>query len=316
VTQIAQFALVVVGVAVASLWALVRKGSVKWFLLIVGAFVAWLVLPSVILQTEWGYYQEDGTKMARRLESTLNANKEYEIKWATDLATEVCGNAEGFDTQDPTLQTIAMPEQAVVEHLLYYGKYSNVIWLGVGWKDRFCLARYLVADRRDGYLHWFPTQLFPYPFLPLVPHTKRLEERLLERLPPPSTAPEGVRSLLPGQCVTGEIAKGETARFQVQMPYFGQKIGLDVHLECICVQDHHEFVEWTRNSHPIAGEMDKSDGGGTYQISLRAPATEAKRYAIGVFWGVQRLGCPLPEGWWKRCPPCIPDRAPSDKDSN
>jgi hypothetical protein len=300
-TQVTQFALVLVCVAVASIWAL-AKGRVKWFLLIVGAFVAWLVLPSVILQTKWGYYREDGATMAGRSIPTFHESEEPNSKWAIDLATEVCGDAEGFDTQDPTLHSVAMPEQAMVEHLFYYGRYTNVIWFGLGWKDRFCLARYLVAERRDASLYWMPTQLFPYLFVPLVPHTKRLEDRLLERLPPPPKAPEGVRSLLPGQCVTGELAKGETARFQVQMPYFGQRIGLDVDLECVYETDYEGLVGWTRNGNPIAGLTDASNGGGLYQITLRAPTTEAKPYIVGVFWGVRDHRCHRPKGWWwDRC---------------
>jgi hypothetical protein len=300
-SQISQFLLVVVGVAVAALWALLRKRSGKWLLLIVGSFVAWLVLPSVILQVKWGYYEEDGVKMAHRLESTFQANGQYQIKKATDLAKEVCGNAEDFDVADVTLQTIAMPEQAAVEHFFYYGKYANVIWLGVGWKDRFCLARYLVANRKDGYICTWPTQLFPYPFFPWLPHTTDVEERLIERLSLPVNTSEGVRPLLPGQCVTGEIAKGNTLRFQVQIPNLDQKIGLDVHLECIYVDDRPKFVGWTKNGHPVAGERDESDVGGTYEIALQAPATETKRYAVGVYWGVQRLGCPLPKDWWGKC---------------
>jgi hypothetical protein len=300
-TQIAQFALVLVGVAVASIWA-AAKGRVKWFLLIVGAFVAWVVLPSVIYYSQWGYYQEDGATMAGRMIPTFSACEHHECKWATALATEVCGDAEGFDTQDPTLQSVAMPERTMAEHLFYYGRYSNVIWFGLGWKGRFCLARYLVADRRDASLYWMPTQLFPYPFVPLVPHTKRLEKRLLERLSPPPNAPEGVRSLLPGQCVTGELAKGEIARFQVQMPYFGQRIRLDATLECVYKEDYEGLVEWTKNGNPISGLTDAGNDGGLYQITLRAPVSEAKPYIVGVFWGVQDFGCDRPKDWWwKRC---------------
>src|SRR5450759_1583459 len=223
------FVLVLVGVAVASLWAL-AKGRVKWFLLIVGAFVAWIVLPSVILQIEWGYYREDGAGMGSNMWTIFKADSDYSAKQAAPLAADVCGDAEGFDVNDPSLQWITMPEQAVVKHFFFYSKYSNVIWLGVGWKDRFCLARYLVVDRKTGDLAPFPTQLFPYPFFPWFPHSTGVEERLIDRLPPSPKPPEGVRSLQPGQCLTGEIAKGGTARFQVQAPYFGQKIGLDAKL--------------------------------------------------------------------------------------
>ena len=300
-TQLAQFVLVLVTVAVASLWAL-AKGRVRWFLVIVGAFVAWVVLPTVIYYGKWGYHTEDGAAMAGGSVPTFQTSKESNSKWAIDLATEVCGDAEGFDTQDPSLQAVAMPEQATVEHLFYYGRYSNVIWFGLGWKDRYCLGRYRVTERRDAYLHWFPTQLFPYPFVPLVPGTKRLEDRLLERLPPPPKAPEGVRSLLPGQCVTGELAKGETARFQVQMPYFGQEIRLDVSLECVYEEDYEGLVEWTKNGNPITGLTDAGDGGGLYQIVLRAPETGAKPYIVGVFWGVRNHRCDRPrDWWWKRC---------------
>ena len=313
-TQIAQFALVVVCVAVASLWALVRKGNVKWFLLIVGDFVAWLVLPSVILQTEWGYYQERGEGMASSLGNVFDASTEYWIKRATDLAREDCGDVEGFDVNDPSLQWTAMPEQAVVQHFFRLAKYSNVVWLGVGWKDRYCLGRYHVTDVRDLGLYPWPTQLFPYPFFPWISLPTRVESRFLGRLPPPSNPPKGVRALFPGQCVTGEIAKGETARFQVEVPYFGQKIKLDIDLECIYEKDHSEFVKWTKSGRPIVGSIDKGDDGGTYQIALRAPTTESKRFAVGVFWGIQRLGCPLPKGWWSTCRR-VPDPDLSNDDS-
>jgi len=301
VTQIAQFVFVLVIVAVASMWTL-AKGRVKWFLLIVGAFVAWVVLPSVILQVEWGYYNEDAVDMGGSMRAAFKADSEYWAKQAAPLVAETCGDADGFDVNDPSLQWVTMPEQDVVKHFFFYGKYSNVIWLGVGWKDRFCLARYLVVDRKTGDLSPLPTQLFPYPFFPWFPHSAGVEERLIERLPPPPKPPEGVRPLLPGQCVTGEIAKGETARFQVQVPYFGQEIKLDVKIECTYEKDLPEFVEWKKNGHPIAGLTDDSHGGGTYWITLRAPTAEAKRYKIGVLWGTSGLICrPWLEDWGDSC---------------
>jgi hypothetical protein len=115
-TQISQFLLVVVSVAVAALWALLRKRSGKWLLLIVGSFVAWLVLPSVILQVKWGYYEEDGAAMAYSLGHTFDASTEYWIKRATELATENCGDAEGFDVNDPSLHWTVMAEQNIVRH--------------------------------------------------------------------------------------------------------------------------------------------------------------------------------------------------------
>jgi hypothetical protein len=314
-TQLAEFVLVLVTVAVASIWAL-AKGHVKWFLLIVGAFAAWVVLPTVILQTEWGYYREDGVGMGSNISTIFKADSDYWAKQAPPLAAEVCGDAEGFDVNDSSLQWTTMPEQSVVKHFFFYSKYSNIIWLGVGWNDRFCLARYLVTDRRERGLYPFPIQLFPYPFFPwFSSHSHNVELRLIERLPPPPTAPEGVRSLLPGQCVTGEIAKGETARFQVQVPNFDQKIGLDAKLECIYGKDFAALVEWSKNGRAIAGLKDESDGGGLYQITLRAPTTEAKPYSVGVFWGVQSLGCVLPKGWWNKCRPSPdPDAASENPD--
>lgn len=299
-TQIAQFALVVVCVAVASLWALVRKGNVKWFLLIVGAFVAWLVLPSVILQTEWGYYQERGEGMASSLGNVFDASTEYWIKRATNLATEDCGDAEGFDVNDPSLQWTAMPEQGVVRHFFFYSKYSNVIWLGVGWKSRFCLARYLVVNGKERDISPLPTQLFPYPFFPWFPHTKGVEERLIERLPPPTRPPEGARPLLPGQCVTGELVKGETARFQVQMPYFGQQIQL-LFRDGDCQHKEHPLeIEWSKNGQRISGTIDEARTGGLYQIALHSSGEGERHYQVGLYWGMEpwcgitkwREGCP------------------------
>jgi hypothetical protein len=301
-TQISQFLLVVVGVAVAALWALLRKRSGKWLLLIVGSFVAWLVLPSVILQVKWGYYEEDGAAMAYSLGHTFDASTEYWIKRATELATENCGDAEGFDVNDPSLHWTVMAEQNIVRHFFRLSEYSNMIWLSVGWKDRFCVGRYLVTDAKELGLSPLPTQLFPYPFFPCTSLPTAVEQHLVERLHPPTKPSEGARPLLPGQCVTGEIARGDTLRFQAQMPYFGQKISLHANLECVSEKDRFELVEWTKNGRPIVGEIDESDSGGTYEIALRAPAGESKRYRIGVRWGTGGLSChPWLESWERRC---------------
>ena len=102
--------------------------------------------------------------------------------------------------------------------------------------------------------------------------------------------------------MTGEIARGDTLRFWAQVPYFGQKINLHADLECVSEKDHFELVEWMKNGRPIVGRVDESDGGGTYQIVLRAPAGESRRYKIGVRWGTGGLSChPWLESWEHKC---------------
>lgn len=304
------FLLVVAGFAIAGYWAM-RKEKPKLVLLVAGVFMAWLVLPSVFhwvrSEMKSGVYRKYGTAMGGRLERRLRAIGRSEMQAATKFVAETCGDAEGYDGEDPTLQTVSMPEMEMVEHFFYYGKYSDVIWLGVGWKDRFCLARYLQTERYTGFFFPLPSQLFPYPLLTWRDATSSVETQLIERLPPPPKAPEGVRALLPGQCAFGNIARGDTQRFQVQVPYFQQTIGLKVELPCVDTTKYSGVVEWTKDGRPIVGLFDESESGGTYQITLRAPATRVQPYAVGVYWG--DLRCSLPIGWWIDCgPPPDPDR--------
>jgi hypothetical protein len=298
-TQIAQFALVLVGVAVASIWAL-AKGRLKWFLLIVGAFVAWVVLPSVILQVEWGYYREDGAGMASDKWNIFKTRSIDGGRPASRLAAEVCGDAEGFDTKDPSLQLAIMPEQALVEHFFRLSKYSNRFWVGVGWKDRYCLARYLATDTKDFGLTPLPTQLFPFPFFPWISFQSEVEERLIERLRLQSTAPEGMHSLLPGQCMTGNIAKGDTLRFRVEMPYFGQKIRLLFRDGDCEHQEHPLATEWSKNGQRISGTIDETGTGGVYQIDLHASGNGERHYQVGLYWGMEPR-CGVTE-WREGCP--------------
>jgi hypothetical protein len=284
-TQITQFALVLVGVAVACIWALL-KGRLKWFLLIVGAFVAWVVLPTVILQTTWGYYKEDGVGMASDKWNIFKSRSMDGGRLASQLVAEVCGDAEGFDIGDPSLQLAIMPERALVEHFFRLSKYSNRFWVGVGWKNRYCLARYLATDTKDLGLTPLPTQLFPFPFFPWRSFQAEVEERLIERLHLRPTASGGMHSLLPGQCITGEIGKGDTLHFRVEMPYFGQKIQL-LFRDGDCEHREHPLVsEWSKDGQRIAGTIDESGTGGVYQIDLHSPGDGERHYQVGLYWGM------------------------------
>jgi hypothetical protein len=299
-TQIAQFLLVVVGVAVAALWALLRKRSGRWFLLIMGAFVAWLVLPSVILQVKWGYYEENGAAMASDKWNIYKARSANGGGQARRLAAEVCGDAEDFEVKDPSLQLAMMPEHAVVEHFLRLSKYSNVFWVGVGWKDRYCLARYLVTNVKDIDFSPLPTQLFPYPFFPWTSFSTEVEQRFLERLKILPKARGGGQVLLPGQCLTGVIGNGDHLQFQVEMPYYNQGIKLLFRDRDCGQKDHPLLIEWSKSGQHIQGTTDGSGSAGTYEIDLRSTASESRHYQLALYWGTDpwcgfiewRQGCP------------------------
>jgi hypothetical protein len=278
------FLVVLVGTGVLFFWVGLKPKGGKWALLILAGFAGWVILPSVFIQAHWGWYRESGTAMGEEFWHAFQ-NAEYHVEKSAPYAMEIC---PGVDVRDPSLHFAVMPEQEEVKHFFYYSKYSNVVRVGLGSKDRFCTARYFISKRRDGGPLWIPLQLFPYPFFRWFPSSHTVERRLLDHLPPPSKAPDGIRSLAPGQCATGEVPKGEAHRFEVQVPDFGQTVGLDAHLYCAYGKDWSAIVEWTKDGRTIPGRRDGlrwSQGGGHYRITVRAPAKEDMAYSVGILWG-------------------------------
>jgi len=265
----------------------VRVG--KWVARGVGlGLVALLAYPQ-LSRINWGYHEESGQMMAGTVGDPFQSKGKEQ---ANALASEVCGGAVIFDRQDKSTRWVAMPEQAKAEHFFINSKFSDIIWLGVGNKDRFCLARYRLTMKDEGYVDPWPLQLFP-PVFAWFPRPVTVENRFIDRFTGRPKAPDGVRALFPGECVNGEIVKGESLRFQVEMPHLGQKV------EFLCDWDHRDgpplASEWRRNGQVLTGEYDEP-GGGTYEVTLRAPTTEAKRFRMSLYWGWEGV-CLCPDGW-------------------
>jgi hypothetical protein len=273
-----------------------------WLAIGFGAYVAY----AVGSQINWGYYKHSGDDMAGALAWPITAGASQEAKArGAALAGEVCGvSMPDFNYRDRSAKFVAMPEQAEVKHFFINGKYSNVIWLGVGWKGRFCMARYAVTMKDEGRMSPIPWRLFPFPRFEWLYQPWIQEQHLIERIPNRPVAPEGVQSLLPGECTTGMIAKGETVRFQMVLPRFGQKVEVD------CDWDRDTYggcknFEWRKDGHVLSGESDEP-GGGTYTMAIHAPPTEAKHYRLRLFWG-NLPSCALPDGWTYRGLDAQPD---------
>ena len=251
-------------------------------------FAAVIAYPQ-LSRINWGYHEESGQMMAGMLADPFHSHDKTK---ASALASEVCGDVVTFDTEDKSIPWIAMPEQAKVKYFFFNGRFRNIIWLGVGWKDRFCLARYQVTMRDEGEVSSMPLRLFP-PIFRWFPKPVILERRFIERLANRPKVPDGVRSIFPGECVSGEIAKGGTLRFQVEVPNLGQKV------ELILDWDHRNgpelAVELKRNGQLLA-DAGATNGGGLYEITLQAPTSEAKHYRISLQWDGYGV-CPFPGGW-------------------
>jgi|GEM_PF-1827414 len=279
--QLGKFLLVLMGVSILSLWVLVRMRSIKLFLLIIAACVGWIVLPTLLMQTEWGYYKESGSRMGWWVLDKLDGEvDEIGSRWA--FVAAICGDTRGFDKSDLLwFRGTAMPEQPELKHFFYSSSFTSVAWLGVGSKERFCLARYRFKAWRDYGLPSFPSQVYPYPFMPRM-SDYHVRPTLIERLPPPRSSDPGVRALAPGECATGQIAPGETLRFEVRMPYFDQPRRL-YHGWCGC--EERLTMNWSRNGQLLKDDVDPGDGVGTYQIVLASASDRAQGYDLAAYWG-------------------------------
>jgi hypothetical protein len=278
------FLVVLVGTGILFFWVSRGPNGGKWAALVLAGFAGWMVLPSVFLQAHWGWYRESGSAMGEEFWHAFH-NAEWHAEESAPYAAEVC---PGVDVRDPSRHFAIMPEQEEVKHFFYYSKYSNIIRVGLGTKDRYCTARYFISERRKGGPLWIPRQLFPYPFFLWFSDAYTVERRFLDHLPPPPEVPDGIRALAPGQCAAGEVSKGEAHRFEVRVPDFGQTVRLYNDLYCAYGKDWSAIVEWTKDGRtiprPRTGRFE-SEGGGLYRITVRAPASEEMAYSVGVLWG-------------------------------
>ena len=104
---------------------------------------------------------------------------------------------------------------------------------------------------------------------------------------------------LPGECATGKLEAGTTARFQVETPNLGQKF--EIHIAGDNRRNGKLAVEIGKNGQPTEPKGDAQFidelGSGTYTIALRAPPTDSKYYVVKSYWGWDESYCPIPHGW-------------------
>jgi hypothetical protein len=265
----------------------------------------WVVLvilaaPLVFLgsKIEWGYHEESGPYMAGRFEEwQLPHGSPTE---ARAFASDVCGEpVEDFRTgNDDTSYSYAMAELAVSRHFTLYGLYRNTVWVDIGTKDKFCLARYAIAMRLHGCV-------WPFPYCNQYSWSSLEEVRLINRITTRPKTPPGVRAIFPGECVNGKLEAGEAAKFQVEIPPVGQEVEVfapgdnprKVRLQVLVSKNGQPAGDFSdRGDYSDHGYHDK-DGGGTYLIILRAPAEAAKHFILKVFWSGTGPACPEPAGW-------------------
>lgn len=239
---------------------------------------------------EWGYHKESGLDMAGELLSWKLPRSKPDK--ARAFASDVCGEPADFFRTDPTSYDDAMPEQTVARHFTLYGHYRNIIWVVVGAQDKFCLARYDVSMRKHD-CAW------PFPYCNRWSWTSVDEARLINRIQVRPQVPPGVRAILPGECVTGRLEAGEMAKFQVEIPSFGQQV------EVFAFGDNARHarlqVGISKDGRPERDSTGRQyvdeDGGGMYLIALTAPATDFKFYRLKTYWGGTGPDCRDPIGW-------------------
>jgi hypothetical protein len=245
---------------------------------------------------EWWYHEEDGFAMAVDLSSQRISN--VKPSEAHAFASEVCGEPvkfgenEFFVENDKPEYWTTMPEQALSRHFTLYGLFRNTIWVGIGVKGKYCLARYAIAMR------WHDCA-WPFPYCNRYAWKSLDEVKIVDRIQKRPEVPVGVQALLPGECATGELAAGATAKFRVEIPSFGQKLTIftagdnqrDAKLEVDIGKNGQELKSYR-------GELFTDERcGGTYEILLKAPSTDLKRYMVLPYWGHHGRSCPEPQGW-------------------
>jgi hypothetical protein len=245
---------------------------------------------------EWWYHEEDGFAMAVDLSSQRISN--VKPSEAHAFASEVCGEPvkfgenEFFVENDKPEYWTTMPEQAISRHFTLYGLFRNTIWVGIGVKGKYCLARYAIAMR------WHDCA-WPFPYCNRYAWTSLDEVKLVDRIQTRPKVPPGVQALLLGECATGELAAGATANFRVEIPSFGQRV--EIYAAGDNQRDAKLVVEIGKDGQQMEPKADgpysDNPGGGTYAITIRAPSTDSKKFILHAYWGGASANCKVPAGW-------------------
>lgn len=290
---------------------------------VVGLGFCGLVLVYIGTKIHWGYYEEDGHKMADAVAGPLEEENWDYIQSKVSkaqLLLDVFGEAVPFDREDRSAQWYTWPEEPRAKHFFVNGKYSNYVWIGIGWKGRYSLARYHVTWQDQGRLLLFPGLILlrPWPFFLWDDSRTLVDQRFVERVTTRPPAPAGVKSLFPGECDMGEVPKDRTIRFQVVMPPYAERIALDLDwdgqktgappleeiMRCREVDPDNCWkgnpppkVGWKKDGRVIARE-DEKVGGGTYQITVVAESPTTKHYRVALYmYEGGGPSCGRPEGW-------------------
>jgi hypothetical protein len=261
-------------------------------------YIGLLLLALIILGTriEWWYHEENGPVMAGTLSSRKISN--VRPSEAHAFASEVCGERvtfgenEFFVENDKPEYWTTMPEQEIARHFTLYGLFRNTIWVGIGVKGKYCLARYAIAMRRRD-CFWPFSYCNEYSWMSLD------EVNLVERIQARPKVPPGVQAFLPGECVIGKLAAGSIAKFQVEIPSFGQRV--EIFAAGDNPKDAKLDVMIGKNGQEMKPKGDTlyidEPGAGTYSIALKAPSTDSKIYILKAYWGGGSPNCQDPIGW-------------------
>jgi len=265
----------------------------KVILVFPAVFIAAVALV-VAVQINWGYHVKKGITVAA---GTVDEFHLYDDKASAALASEVCGeNVPSFGYTQRNAWWIAMPEHKELRHFFIRSPFREVVWVGVGVEDKYCLARYEVIARDRGYVCWMPTRLLPYPWFNWVKLVHVERRTLIERIARPRV-PDGIKSLLPGECARGRIDPGQEFAYRVTVPRLGQPVEFEFY-EDRFGEARLAMTVRAEDGREIPGILKTDEnGGGTYDIVVNKPTAKAKHYRLQVNWSNSGIPCPHPEGW-------------------
>ncbi len=274
---------------------------------------------------QWGYWvegdQQFSIDLSRNLEPEWN-RKHQENEQA--FASEVCGEPVAFDGADPSVYYNLWTEQSESRHFFMYSPFSNVVWVTIGSPQYLCSARYLVTMRRHD-CFW------PFAYCNQWSHTAIESVKLLSRTRERPQAPPGARPLLLGECAMGRLEPGESTKYRTEVPDFGQYLDVSAYgarefapstpeedtayyedmrrkgygwaspPPDVTVERNGRFVGRCSGEEGAPCPGGKGDtvlerGGGTFDVTLKAPTNTAVVYKLVVTWNSSH-GRDCPHHW-------------------
>jgi hypothetical protein len=279
---------------------------------------------------QWGYWVEGYDQFSRDLSHNLepeSGNKEHQKKGQA-FASEICGEPVAFDGADPFVYYTLWTEQTESRHFFMYSPFSNVVWGTIGSPQYLCSARFLVTMRQHG-CFW------PFAYCNELSYTAIESVQLLSRTRQRPQAPPGVRPLMLGECAMGRLEPGESTKYRTEVPELGQYANIMARgaeefapmtpeEAAVCEERRKRMgMKWwpsppqpevtvERNGKVVRRCADNADedapcpglrsntvlepGGGTFDITLKAPVNMPVVYKLAVAWNLWG-GQDCPDYW-------------------